>query len=256
MTRLRAKIVIQGELEVITGLHVGSAAAGMQIGSVDSPVVRDPLTGRPYIPGSSLKGKLRSLLEAAEGKEYNRSGGRDISRHECDSREDALECDVCRLFGSIGRNGGTNHPARLTVSDLALTEASFEELRTIETGLMYTEWKFENTLDRITSAAMPRQIERVPAGSVFEARLVCDDRDEGRDPDLAVQQDLESLARTLQLLEDDALGGHGSRGYGRVKLRNLTVSRRPVELYGTGEAFPSREVSSVQELADARARAF
>ncbi|MGH3145588.1 MAG: type III-A CRISPR-associated RAMP protein Csm3 [Rubrobacter sp.] len=183
MTRLRAKIVIQGELEVITGLHVGSAAAGMQIGSVDSPVVRDPLSRRPYIPGSSFKGKLRSLLEAAEGKEYNRSGGRDISRHECDSHEDALECEVCRLFGSVGRNGGTNHPARLAVSDLALTEASFEELRTIETGLMYTEWKFENTLDRITSAAMPRQIERVPAGSVFEARLVFDDRDEGRNPD-------------------------------------------------------------------------
>ncbi len=249
MTKLRAKVVVEGELEVLSGLHVGSAAAGMQIGSVDAPVVRDPVTGRPYVPGSSLKGKLRSLLEAAEGKDYNRSGGGGIFRHECDSRVEALACSVCRLFGSIGRNGGDNHPSRLTVSDLPLTEESFAELRAVDTGLMYTEWKFENTLDRITSAAMPRQIERVPAGSVFELRLICDDREEGEDPDGILREDLRNLARVLQLLEDDALGGHGSRGYGRVAFRRLRISHRAVEQYGTGESFPSREVGSVTELA-------
>jgi CRISPR-associated protein Csm3 len=249
MTKLRAKVVVEGELEVMTGLHVGSAAAGMQIGSVDAPVVRDPITGRPYVPGSSLKGKLRSLLEAAEGKAYNRSGGGGIFRHECDSREEALACSVCRLFGSIGRGGGDNHPARLTVSDLPLTEESFDELRAVDTGLMYTEWKFENTLDRITSAAMPRQIERVAAGSVFELRLICDDREEGENPDSLLREDLRNLARVLQLLEDDALGGHGSRGYGRVAFRNLRISRRTVKQYGTTEGFPSREVDSVAELA-------
>ncbi|MDP9486134.1 MAG: type III-A CRISPR-associated RAMP protein Csm3 [Actinomycetota bacterium] len=255
MTKLRAKVVIEGELEVLTGLHVGSAAAGMQIGSVDAPVVRDPVTGRPYIPGSSLKGKLRSLLEAAEGKPYNRSGGRDVRRHECDSREDALGCAVCRLFGSIGRNGGDNQPARLAVSDLLLTEDSFALLEAIDTGLMYTEWKFENTLDRVTSAAMPRQIERVPAGSVFALRLVCDDREEGADPAGLLQEDLTNLSRALGLLEDDALGGHGSRGYGRVAFVNLRVSRRPVEQYGTREPFPSREVSSIADLVAEYARA-
>jgi CRISPR-associated protein Csm3 len=250
MTKLRAKEVVEGELEVLTGLHVGSAAAEMQIGSVDAPVVRDPITGRPYVPGSSLKGKLRSLLEAAEGKNYNRSGGRNIFRHECDSREEALACSVCRLFGSIGRGEGKNHPARLTVSDLPLTEQSFVELQTVDTGLMYTEWKFENTLDRVTSAAMPRQIERVAAGSVFELRLIYDDREEeGEAPDGLLHEDLRNLARVLQLLEDDALGGHGSRGYGRVAFRNLRISRRTVEQYGTSEGFPSREVDSVAELA-------
>ena len=114
---------------------------------------------------------------------------------------------------------------------------------------MYTEWKFENTLDRITSAAMPRQIERVPAGSVFELRLICDDREEGNDPDQLLREDLQSLTRVLQLLEDDALGGHGSRGYGRVAFRNMRISPRTVEQYGTSEAFPSREVDSIAELA-------
>lgn len=247
MTKLRAKVVVEGELVAITGLHVGSAAAGMQIGSVDSPVVRDPISNKPYIPGSSLKGKLRSLLEAAEGLDPNRSGGRDVKRHECDDRSDALECSVCRLFGSTGRNGGKNHPARLAVADLLLTNESFEELKLIDTGLMYTEWKFENTLDRITSAAMPRQIERVPASSAFNLRLIYDDRN---DVD-TVDEDMRNLSRALSLLEDDALGGHGSRGYGRVAFQEVHHSRRPVEKYGTGEEFEFENLDSVADLATA-----
>ena len=245
MTKLRAKVVLEGELRVLTGLHVGSAAAGMQIGSVDSPVVRDPITNRPYIPGSSLKGKLRSLLEAAEGKEANRSGGSGTFRHECDDREKALKCPICRLFGSVGFKGGKNHPARLAVSDSLLTEESFEELALIDTGLMYTEWKFENTLDRVTSAAMPRQIERVPAGSVFSFRLVYDDREDVK----KLAEDMKNLAAAMSLLEDDALGGHGSRGYGRVRFTNLRRSHRPVEMYGTGEEFPNEEIGCVADLA-------
>ncbi len=245
MTKLRAKVVIEGELRVLTGLHVGSAAAGMQIGSVDSPVVRDPISNRPYIPGSSLKGKLRSLLEAAKGKQANRSGGAGTKRHECDDRSDALGCPVCRVFGSTGDRGGANHPARLAVSDLLLTEGSFEELRLVDTGLMYTEWKFENALDRITSSANPRQIERVPAGSVFGFRLVYDDREDVDE----IRADMRNLACAMELLQDDALGGHGSRGYGRVEFSNIRRSHRPVEMYGTGEEFPADDFDSIADLA-------
>lgn len=245
MTKLRAKVVIEGELNVLTGLHVGSAAAGLQIGSVDSPVVRDPISRRPYVPGSSLKGKLRSLLEAAEGKEANRPGGSGTHRHECDDREDALKCPVCRPFGSTGRDGGKNHPARLAVSDLLLTEESFNRLAVIDTGLMYTEWKFENTLDRMTSAAMPRQIERVPAGSAFHFRLVYDDREDAEKLD----EDFRNLTCAMRLLEDDALGGHGSRGYGRVSFAKLRRSHRPVEMYGSGEEFPNEEFGTLADLA-------
>lgn len=245
MTKLRAKVVVEGELVAMTGLHVGSAAAGMQIGSVDAPVVRDPISNKPYIPGSSLKGKLRRLLEAAEGLDPNRSGGSGTYRHECDDRADALKCPVCRLFGSTGRGGGKNHPARLAVSDLLLTDDSFEELKLVDTGLMYTEWKFENTLDRITSAAMPRQIERVPADSAFGLRLTYDDRE---DVD-RLGLDMRNLSRALSLLEDDALGGHGSRGYGRVAFEEIRHSRRPVEKYGTGEEFEFEDLESVADLA-------
>ena len=245
MTKLRAKVVIEGELNVLTGLHVGSAA-GLQIGSVDSPVVRDPITRRPYIPGSSLKGKLRTLLEAAEGLRANREGGRDVKRHECDDREQALRCPVCRPFGSTGRGSGNkNHPARLAVSDLLLTEESFDRLAVLDTGLMYTEWKFENTLDRVTSAAMPRQIERVPAGSAFHFRLVYDDREDAE----RLDEDMRNLTRAMSLLEDDALGGHGSRGYGRVGFAAIRRSHRPVEMYGSGEEFPNEEFETLADLA-------
>lgn len=245
MTKLRAKVVVEGELEVLTGLHVGSAAAGMQIGSVDSPVVRDPITNHPHIPGSSLKGKLRSLLEAAKRAEPNRSGGSGTFRHECDDRSKALECPVCRLFGSTGFKGGKNHPARLAVSDLLLTDDSVKKLKLIDTGLMYTEWKFENALDRITSSANPRQIERVPAGSVFGFRLVYDDREDVDE----IHADMRNLARAMELLQDDALGGHGSRGYGRVEFSNIHRSHRPVEMYGTGEEFPADDFDSIADLA-------
>lgn len=245
MTKLRAKVVLEGELEVLTGLHVGSAAAGMQIGSVDSPVVRDPMTSYPYIPGSSLKGKLRSLLEAAEGKNANRAGGAGTKRHECDDRQEALNCPVCRLFGSVGSQGGKNHPARLSVSDSLLTEDSFRDLDNIDTGLMYTEWKFENALDRVTSSANPRQIERVPAGAKFSFRLIYDDRD---DVD-KLDEDIRNLACAMRLLEDDALGGHGSRGYGRVRFAHLIRSHRSVEMYGNGEEFPNDEIGSAADLA-------
>ncbi len=249
MTKLRAKVVIEGELNVLTGLHVGSAAAEFQIGSVDSPVVRDPISNKPYIPGSSLKGKLRSLLEAAEGLKAERSGGTNVKRHECKDRPRALRCTVCRLFGSTGKkeegSEGTNHPARLAVSDLLLTGESFAELRDIDTGLMYTEWKFENTLDRVTSAAMPRQIERVPAGSAFGFRLVYDDREDAE----RLDEDMRNLTRAMSLLEDDALGGHGSRGYGRVGFAAIRRSHRPVEMYGSGEEFPNEEFETLADLA-------
>lgn len=258
MTKLRAKVVVEGELKVLTGMHVGSSAAGMQIGSIDSPVVRDPISNFPYIPGSSLKGKLRSLLEATEKDlKAEREGGRDVKRHECDDRTDALECPVCRLFGSTGRNGGTNHPARLAVADLRITDESSRKLKLVETGLMYTEWKFENTLDRVTSAAMPRQIERVPASSVFTLRLIYDDRENKNDRGDAnrLNEDMRNLSRAMGLLEDDALGGHGSRGYGRVEFTRLRRSHRPVEQYGTGEEFENEDLSSVADLGRAYERA-
>ncbi|WP_297499767.1 type III-A CRISPR-associated RAMP protein Csm3, partial [Thermococcus sp.] len=57
------KVVIRGRIKALTGLHIGSQRDVSEIGGIDNPVIKDPHTGLPYIPGSSLKGKLRSLFE-------------------------------------------------------------------------------------------------------------------------------------------------------------------------------------------------
>ena len=225
---IMGKVLIRGTILCETGLHIGRSRENLDIGGVDLAVVRDPLTRQPYIPGSSLKGKMRALFERkalSEGKlseGFNRVsevGGVKIRRHECDSNAEhnqAAQCPVCRLFGATGGKGGDNLPARLIVRDCKLTDESEEKLRTIETGLQYTEWKFENALDRVTAAANPRQLERVPAGAEFEFEMVYNVETEDKEE---VKEDLNNVLDLMSLLEDDFLGGHGSRGYGKIKFK-------------------------------------
>lgn len=226
---LQGKVVLKGFIECVTGLHIGASRDNLDIGGLDAPVLRDPVTREPYIPGSSLKGKLRSLLERRKGMSYDRVhrvGGQEIRRHECTR----IDCPVCRLFGATSeRNEGSNIPARLIVRDSALHEDSEKILREIDTGLQYTEWKFENSLDRITAAANPRQIERVPASARFTFEMIYNVEAPNQEE---IQEDLANLLETLSLLEDDFLGGHGSRGYGKIKFDLDELSGRRVEFYG------------------------
>jgi CRISPR-associated protein Csm3 len=220
----RGKVIIEGTLVAVTGLHIGAQGSHWEIGAVDSPVVRDPLTGAPYIPGSSLRGKLRSLVEWTLDPPvpFDKPGGRDVYRHEC---AEPL-CPSCRVFGAaIGSE--RPRPGCLLVRDLFLEEDSLKALEAVETGLRYTEWKFENALDRLTSAANPRQIERIPAGSRFKLSMVYTLVAE---PAVA-SDDIRRLVGALKLLEDDALGGHGSRGYGAVAVENLMLRRRVLGYY-------------------------
>lgn len=246
------KLFIEGIIRCKTGVHVGTGKEVMEIGGLDTPVVRDPLTREPYIPGSSLKGKLRSLLEKQEfatrkpGESIDqffnrvvRSGGLIIRHHECGDED----CVVCRLYGASKGDGvPQNRPSRLTVSDAHLTEESKERLEKIDTGLYLTELKFENTLDRITSAASPRQIERVPCGTEFEFTLIYN-QDEEKGSEL-FKKDLEAIFNNLRLLNDDAIGGNVSRGYGRIELKNLCVKYRPLEYYKNG--LPDKEIVEEQ----------
>lgn len=237
---IRGKVLIEGVLVVKTGLHIGSQVAQMEIGSIDSPVIRDPLTHRPYIPGSSLKGKLRALVERSIQDPpivFNRKGGPGVYRHECSNPL----CPSCRLFGSTaGSRDEQNQPGRLAVRDLFLTEDSAQELERLDTGLLYTEWKFENALDRLTAAANPRQIERVPAGSRFDFQLVYT---LDAAPEIAAE-DLDRIFLGLRLLEDDALGGHGSRGYGRVAFTKIRVRRRDIAYYKGQKSDEVREIGT------------
>lgn len=211
------KIIILGTLECLTGMHIGASKENMEIGAIDLPVVRDPVTREPYIPGSSLKGKMRALLEKALGITNRRDIGtrnNPVFVHVCDDANTAFNCNLCRIFGSTGKDGGKNFPARLIVRDLYLTRNSVEKLSDIDTGLQYTEWKFENAIDRVTSAANPRQIERVPKGAEFEFELIYNVEDKNH-----IDDDLKNLKLALDLLKLDALGGHGSRGYGKVDIK-------------------------------------
>lgn len=223
------KVIISGIFECKTGLHIGASKENMEIGAIDSPVVRDPVTREPYIPGSSLKGKMRALLEKALGIINRRNIGtrnNPVLVHVCDDANTAFTCNLCRIFGSTGKDGGKNFPARLIVRDLYLTRDSMAKLSDIDTGLQYTEWKFENAIDRVTSAANPRQIERVPKGAEFDFELIYNVEDKTH-----IDDDLKNLKLALELLQLDALGGHGSRGYGKVeiKYKDKSVSAMTVD---------------------------
>lgn len=222
---LQGKVILSGGVICRTGLHIGASKDNLDIGGLDAPVLRDPVTRKPYIPGSSLKGKLRSLFERRQGMTYNRHSGQGVFRHECVNPV----CPVCRLFGAAGGRDGDNIPARLIVRDSLLTDASEERLRNIDTGLQYTEWKFENALDRITAAANPRQLERVPVGTEFTFEMAYNV--EAIDPK-ETREDLVNLLETLSLLEDDYLGGHGSRGYGKIQFVLDKLAGKKVEFYG------------------------
>jgi CRISPR-associated protein Csm3 len=239
--QMMGKVVITGGIRLVTGLHIGGAAAGLDIGGVDNPIIRHPVTREPYIPGSSLRGKIRALLERAYDKPLNKEV-QDVRLHECNSEESYKDCSVCHVFGvspvDQRRNWQSFKPTRLVVRDVGLTAESRAKLETADTDLPFSEVKWEASIDRITSAAVPRQNERVPAGARFEPfeMIYTLYRLNGND----WQRDADWLAvvfEGMRLLEDDYLGGYGSRGAGKIAFENLKVEWRPLAYYrGEGEA--------------------
>lgn len=195
-----SKILITGKIEILTGMHIGGSDAFAAIGAVDSPVIRDARTKDPIIPGSSLKGKMRTLLARSVEQKIGK-----LPEHHADNAE------IRRLFGATKPD---IVPSRLIFSDCFLMNK--DALR--ETGL--TEVKFENTINRNTAIAMPRQIERVVRGAQFDLRLVyeaCEAEE--------MTADFENIAKGLALLQMDYLGGHGTRGYGRIKFSDLRAEK-------------------------------
>ena len=236
--RLYGRAFVECEVYLRTGLHIGGAAGALEIGGVDSPVIRDPLTQQPYLPGSSLKGKLRSLSEKQHGVIQNQSIGRDVTIHLCKEAGDYAECPVCPIFGTTGDKPFAL-PTRLLVRDAFLTAASVRSLEEARTDLPYTEVKWEAAIDRVTAAATPRQIERVPAGAVFApVQMIIS---------LYQPEDVERLRvlfEAMALLQDDYLGGLGSRGGGQIAFRKLRVSGRNCEDY-----LSEKELATADDLA-------
>ena len=227
---LYGRVFFQGDIRVVTGLHIGGAAGALEIGGVDSPIIRDPLTNKPYIPGSSLRGKMRSLLDKRYGRELNvnlnPTKGKEVRIHVCDDADSYNDCPVCPIFGVTGDKGAPA-PTRLIVRDVFLGDDSAKALEEAQTDLPFSEVKWEATIDRITSAAVPRQIERVPAGAVFEDFEMVYSVYDAADVDR-----LTTVVEAMQLLEDDYLGGLGSRGGGKIRFQNLTIYARNRANYG------------------------
>lgn len=207
---------ITGTITLKTGLHIGAGDVEMHIGGTDNPVIKHPFTHEPYIPGSSLKGKVRSLLELKSGL-MGLTGGEPISLKCLDTEQvkpeqKEMAKKIVKLFGSSGAESEellNIGPARASFSDCEIDESIREEIK--RGTMVFTEIKAENSINRITSTANPRFTERVPAGIRFRFSITLK-KFEGDDNDL---EDL--LLEGLKLLEFDALGGSGSRGYGRVK---------------------------------------
>ena len=250
---LKGRVFLTFDIYTLTGLHIGGSDTGIEIGGVDKTVIRDPLSNQPYIPGSSLKGKMRSLLEKYNGLKQNQRIGQGYI-HSCGAEysskqlkeQSILEkvlneynnCEVCMVFGLPGERPFAT-PARLFVRDVQLSENSARDLEG-RTDLPYTEVKTEVAIDRVTSAANPRQMERVPAGVVFGGYRIIESNGEkerlpqpaelvysiygGTECDPAVDiERLSAVVKGLQLLEDDYLGGLGTRGSGKVRLENIKI---------------------------------
>lgn len=224
---LRGKLIIKAVLRLESGLHIGGSSDFAPIGAVDSPFIRDPYTKRPIVPGSSIKGKLRTLIARSLTDSYILN---DIAKDD-DS--------VKRLFGSSNKD--EFHASRLLFPDVKLSKSSFERYRSMDTDTYFGEVKFENSINRVTAVANPRQIERVPAGTEFDFTVVynVENIDE-------ITEDIEMLSNGLMLLQMDYLGGHGSRGYGRVSFSKFDVDVVSINAESSKKIYALKE--DVKEL--------
>lgn len=220
--KLKKKIIIQGEIELLSGLHIGGSNNSLAIGGMDKMVIRNTMTNEPYLPGSSLKGKMRSLLELHYGYIVQKSMG-SVKYVGADN----LSLITTQLFGNAkGGDSTDQRPSRVIVRDGKLLNP--EDLSNTE--MLYTEGKTEVVIDRITSAAMPRQLERVPAGAKFALGIVVNIPEDSAQPVDEVEMII-NVFSALAMVQDDYLGGNGSRGSGQVAFHIKEVYERGHDYY-------------------------
>lgn len=219
---------LTGQIELLSGLHIGSGNTEIHIGGTDNPVIKNPITQQPYIPGSSIKGKMRSLLEWQLGV-VGETDGQPLSfKHLKKLDGKALEKakSLVKLFGGapdgdIAAGLLTEiGPSRLSFWDCSLDQDWVKDMG--DKNLLLTETKMENMIDRIKGTAEhPRNTERVPATARFDFNLTIRVHD---DEDLT-----ETILVGLKLLELTGLGGSGSRGYGKIAFRGLQLDGQEIQ---------------------------
>jgi CRISPR-associated protein Csm3 len=235
--QLNKKLIITGKITALTGIAVGGTNAAMSIGGVDKGVIRNPVTNEPYIPGSSLKGKLRSLLELRDGTLGEEAMGIVKNGPTTDQKDRAA-----RLFGNaVKGDKNIQRPSRVVVRDAYLDPDQVKANFFKNADLPFTEVKTEVVIDRITSRAMPRQIERVPAGAKFKFELVLTFFSDDIELTAAVNlndqsledQIVKDLFSAIQLLQNDYLGAAGSRGSGQIRFESssMKVEKRDRKFY-------------------------
>ncbi|MDR1222285.1 MAG: type III-A CRISPR-associated RAMP protein Csm3 [Tannerella sp.] len=211
--KLVKKIVYTGTITLKTGLHIGGTNAALNIGGPDKFVVRNPINNIPYIPGSSLKGKMRALIEIYhECVDVKKKDGK-IIEVKASSNPDSVSGYLFGVSADSKNTESKHYASRLIVRD---AELNVDATDFSNTDLPYTESKTEVAIDRVTAKANPRTFERVPAGAQFKLNMVLN----------IFEGDVESkliatLKQAIELLQDDYLGGHGSRGYGQVEIDEL-----------------------------------
>lgn len=212
--------IIKGTVFCESGMHIGGSSDSIEIGGIDNPVIKHPITKEPYIPGSSLKGKMRSLMERKTGKFGDRG-----APCGCGSRT----CDVCRVFGPHKNMRHSLGPTRIIVRDAMLSEETrklYNEIR--NSGKSYIEIKNETSINRESGAALQgslRTQERVPAGAGFDMEIVLHIYDMDDEEKM-----LSFVKDALKQVENSYLGGSGSRGSGKVSFRDLLIDGQTFEL--------------------------
>lgn len=216
--KFQANLIIVGEIVIKTGMKIGGSFEGIDIGGVDSPVIRDSRSDLPYIPGSSLKGKERSLKELSDPEIIKNVIANEGGPCKCG------KCAICTIFGTASKD--INHgPTRLIIRDSFPTLSTIEEWKNMESITRGTEMKQENTINRLTSEANPRTLERVPRGSRFDLEKVYSiysDED---------YNNLKVVFSAMKLLEDNFLGGGGVRGNGKIKFEKIQIKKRCLDYY-------------------------
>jgi len=240
--RFLKNVVINGKIECKTGLHIGGTEEGYEIGGMDNPVIKDKITGYPYIPGSSLKGKMRSLTEWALGKVTAKG-------EECKCA--SSKCPVCRIFGTSAavesKEDEKRGPTRLVVRDIHVDVQKMTQDGYIKGGGFQFEIKTENSLNRITSAANPRPMERVPRGTCFDFEMIYSIYDMGDQGERDIEN-LDHVFSALKLVEASCLGGGGSRGSGEVRFIGKKARIKTLDDYRKEAEGVSAEPGTVIDL--------
>lgn len=218
--------LIKGKIECLSGLHIGGNNETIEIGDIDNPVIKNPVTGYPYIPGSSLKGSLRCAIEYKLGKGTTDKKG--IGPCSC-GKDD---CYICRVFGNISKHS-TLGPTRIIVRDANISEETINRKNAMKNPEDFLEVKTEISIDRAsqkTKIGSLRTQERVPEGSKFDFRIVIRQFDiDGKKDDK--DKMINFVKEAMRLLQTNSyIGGSGSRGYGEIKFIDLTLDGEKFEL--------------------------